>query len=1024
MKRPYPSFISIVLEIVTLFYKLLLKSRFLTVLAFKIYLNCSIKCTNDYNFIFMKNYFIAILLFASISIQAQHPDPLATKDKVEQEKWVDNILDSFSIDEKIGQLFMIQAYSNRDEKHTAFIKRMMKDHHIGGLIFMQGTPEKQVQLTNLYQAASKTPLLIGFDGEWGLNMRLKNTFRYPWNMTLGAVQNNTLIEQFGKQLAKHCKRVGIHINFAPVVDINTNPENPIIGNRSFGENKYNVTEKAIAFTKGMQSEGVLANAKHFPGHGDTATDSHKTLPYLAFSKARLDSIELYPYAKMFDTDLASVMVAHLNVPVLEPKKGVPTSISYNVITKLLKEKMGFNGLIFTDALNMKGAANYAKPGDIDLAAFIAGNDMLLIPEDVNAAVLKLKEALANGTITEKRLDNSVRKILKAKYWAGLHHFTPIKEKNLAEDISTIKDQILYTTLFKEATTLVKNDANIIPIKELSTTKTAYVKLGDDANETFISTLKTYTNIDVIKADNISTLMKKLSSYDRVIVGYHKSNKNPWKSYKMSAKELLWLQKISKSCNVILDVFASPYALLAIKDYSGIDAILVSYQNSEVSQKISAQLIFGALSAKGKLPVSIKKDFKEGTGLSSTYLKRLSYDIPEAVGMSSLKLNKIDSVTKLVVNSKMAPGGQVLVARYGKIIYHKSFGYHTYAKKKKVKTTDIYDLASITKIIGGLPMFMKSEENGLFNLETTLGELLPYLKGSNKDTITVKEALSHNAKFEAWIPFYLETIDPTSKKPLPKYYSTSKTKTHGLKVTEKLYLLNSYRDSIFSKIAAVPQRTVSGYKYSGLLFYMINKYLKDTYNEDMDVLNHNHFYKPLGATTLTYNPLTKFDKSEIVPSEIDSYFRQQTLHGNVHDMGAAMMNGVNGNAGLFANSIDVAKMMQMYMQNGFYGGKQYLDEKTIAKFNKRYFEKDSVRRGLGFDKPQLDATTTGTSKYASQNSFGHSGFTGTYTWADPDSGILYVFLSNRVYPSMSNNKLGKLNIRTDIHDLIYEAILKN
>ncbi|MBT8317966.1 MAG: beta-N-acetylglucosaminidase, partial [Lutibacter sp.] len=344
----------------------------------------------------MKKILIAsILLFLTTSYAQQH-EPLITIDAENQHKWVDSIMNRLSIDQKIGQLFMIQAYSNKDKKHTAYIKRMIKKYHIGGLIFMQGTPKKQVELTNSYQAASKIPLLIGFDGEWGLDMRLKNAFRYPWNMTLGAVQNNKLIEQFGEQLGKHCKRVGIHINFAPVVDINTNPINPIIGNRSFGENKYNVTEKAIAFTNGMQRTGVLANAKHFPGHGDTSTDSHKTLPFLDFSLERLDSIELFPYKELFKTDLASVMIAHLNVPSLEPKKGVPTSISYKVVTELLKEKMNFEGLIFTDALNMKGAANYAKPGDIDLAAFMAGNDMLLIPEDVKAAVKKLKSALKNN----------------------------------------------------------------------------------------------------------------------------------------------------------------------------------------------------------------------------------------------------------------------------------------------------------------------------------------------------------------------------------------------------------------------------------------------------------------------------------------------------------------------------------------------------------------------------------------------------------------------------------------------------
>ena len=852
---------------------------------------------------------VSIFLFLTTSY-GQQIDPLVTSDVENQEIWVENLMSKLTLDEKIGQLFMIQAYSNKDKKHTAYVKRMIKKYHIGGLIFMQGTPEKQAQLTNIYQKKSKIPLLIGFDGEWGLNMRLKNSFRYPWNMTLGAVQNNKLIEQFGEQLGKHCKRIGIHVNFAPVVDINTNPANPIIGNRSFGENKYNVTEKAIAFTNGMQRTGVLANAKHFPGHGDTSTDSHKTLPFLDFSLERLDSIELFPYKKLFKTKLASVMVAHLNVPSLEPESGVPTSISYKVITELLKEKMGYNGLVFTDALNMKGAANYAKPGDIDLAAFIAGNDMLLIPEDVKAAVKKLKSALKNKKFTLERLDASVKKVLKAKYWAGLSNFTPIKETNIQEDIVTVKDKLLFRSLMKEAITLVQNTNNTFPIKELANNKIAYVKLGDSDNFNFTNTLKKYTEVDIIEEENLTVLLQKLKSYNTVIVGYHKSNKNPWKGFKMSSEELHKLQEISKNNKVIFNVFASPYTLLDISNFKNIDAILVSYQNSKVSQEISAQMIFGAIETKGKLPVSIKHFFPEGTGLSTSNLMRLSYTIPEEADMSSKLLQKIDSVTAVVVDSLMAPGGQVLVARYGKVVYHKSFGYHTYDKKQKVALTDLYDLASVTKILGGLPMIMKSEEMDLFNLETTLGEFMPYLKGSNKDTITMKEALSHIGKIKPWIPYYLETIDSITKAPFENLYKTTKTANYSIKVAENLYLANSYTDSIYKKIYEAPQRTQQGYKYSGLLFYLFKKYIKDTFHLEMDELNNQHFYKPLGAITLGYNPLEKFEKFEIAPTEIDDYYRHQTLQGDVHDMGAAMMNGVSGNAGLFSNSNDVAKMMQM------------------------------------------------------------------------------------------------------------------
>ena len=965
----------------------------------------------------------ALFLFLTCLTYGQQLDPLLTKDVTEQNKWVQGKLKNMTLDEKIGQLFMVQAYSNKNEKHTRKIEAEIKKHHIGGLIFMQGTPEKQAKLNNRYQKKSKIPLLIGFDGEWGLDMRLKKTFRYPWNMTLGAIQNNHLITQFGKRLGVHCKRLGIHINFAPVVDINTNPDNPIIGNRSFGENKVNVAKKAAAFIKGMQSKYVLANAKHFPGHGDTATDSHKTLPQLLFDMDRLNDIELYPYSKIFDTGLASVMVAHLSVPVLEKDPKIPTSISYNVITKLLQEKMGFNGLVFTDALNMKGAANYAKPGDIDLAAFLAGNDMLLIPEDVGAAVEKIKKALKNKELTLERLNHSVEKILKAKYWAGLANYEPVVLNNLEEDLNTVKDTLLHAVLVENSITLLQNKEAVFPIQNLADLKIAYLKLGDASGDVFVEMLNKYTNVTKVIGTTDIDILKKLDGFDTVIIGYHKSNLNPWKSYKFKSSELELLKKVAKKHKVILSVFASPYSLLKINSFENIEGVLVGYQNSTIVQKTVAQMIFGGLETKGKLPVSIGEFFPEGSGLNSTNLMRLSYSIPESVGMNSIKLNKIDSLMKIVISDKMAPGGQVLIARHGKVVYQKSFGFHTYEKKTAVDNNDIYDLASLTKIIGGLPLIMKSEEIGLFDLETTLKELLPEYNESNKDTLTVKEMLSHTARLKAWIPFFMGTIDSITKKPLDTYYSKIKDSIHSIEVAKNLYLRTDYKDSIYQKIKEVEQRETLGYKYSGLAFYIFKKYLESNFDMGMDAMANSYFYKPLGANTLTYNPLLKFPKDRIVPSEKDNYFRFQTLKGHVHDMGAAMMGGISGNAGLFSNANDVAKFMQMYLQEGFYGGHRYLESKTLKKFNKRYFKTKEVRRGLGFDKPQLNPDILSTCGCVSDNSFGHSGFTGTYAWADPDTGLLYVFLSNRTYPTMDNNKLGKEDIRTKIQGFAVDAIIE-
>jgi beta-glucosidase-like glycosyl hydrolase/CubicO group peptidase (beta-lactamase class C family) len=962
------------------------------------------------------------LLLITLGFKAQSVDPLRAKDFESQEIWVDSLMNSMTVDEKIGQLFMVQAYSNLDKGHEDFITDMINKYHVGNLIFMQGTPEKQALLNNKYQALSKVPLMIGFDGEWGLDMRLKNTFRYPWNMALGAVRDNSLIEQFGERVGEHCKRLGIHINFAPVVDINTNPENPIIGNRSFGENKENVTDKSIAFTKGMQNVGVLANAKHFPGHGDTSTDSHYKLPVINFDQKRLDTLELYPYKKMFDAGVASVMTAHLSIPKLEPNADLPSSLSPKVVTDLLKVKMGFLGLIITDGLNMKAAADYSSSAEIDLAAILAGNDMLLIPQDIPGSFQLMKTSLKTGVLTEERLDYSVRKILNAKYLVGLNNYKPVAFENLGEDLNAVKDDLLHRRLVENSITVIKNQEQLLPIRNLENKKIAYVSLGDDSGNDFVSMLKNYTKVDVVSHKNLDQLIKKLKPYNLVIIGFHKSNLHPWKPYKFTLKELVSLQEISREKRVIFDVFASPYSLLQLKSFTNIENIIVSYQNSKIAQELSAQLIFGAISAKGKLPVSIKNEFSEGRGLLTSSLKRLGYSIPEDVGLSSKKLKDIEKTIDTIIKEKMAPGVQILVARKGKVIYQKSFGFHTNNQKLKVKNTDVYDLASLTKILASLPLIMKAEEDKKIPLNASLMDILPFFKNSNKDTITVKEILSHYGRLKAWIPFYKDTQDSITGKNLKQFYRSKKSNKFRTKVAENVYLNRNYKDSIYKYIKNADQRSSTGYKYSDLGYYLFKDALEKKYEKPLNKLVDDEFYHSLGANRTSYLPLLKFNKKAIIPTEKDNYYRNQLLHGNVHDMGAAMLGGVGGHAGLFANANDVAKIMQMYLQKGFYGGKRYLKTETVNKFNKRYFSNKKVRRGLGFDKPQLNPKVKATCGCVSDESFGHSGFTGTYTWADPVSGIVYVFLSNRVYPNMDNRGLVKTNMRTKIQQIIQNAII--
>jgi beta-N-acetylhexosaminidase len=962
-------------------------------------------------------FFMALMFALQITAQT---DPLKTKDSIAQINWVDSILNKMDIDQKIGQLFMVAAYTNKDAEHEKYITDLITKHHIGALIFFQDDAIKQLELTNKYQSLSKVPLLIGIDGEWGLSMRLKNTVAFPYNMALGAIRNDKLLFEVGQHMGRHMKREGVHINFAPVVDVNTNPENPVIGNRSYGESKENVTRKAIAFTKGIQSENVMACAKHFPGHGDTAQDSHLTLPSVTHDAIRLDTLELYPYKKIFNEGIGAAMVAHLSVPALEPKVNLPSSLSYNIITGLLKEKMGFKGLIVTDALNMKGSADFATSEEINLQAILAGNDLLDYPLNVVKSIELFKKSFAKGELTEARLDESVRKILKTKYWAGLHHYVPLKSENLMTDLHTVEDDLLNRRLVENSVTLVQNKNEVLPLKNLEKNKVAYIKFGRYDNQTFVKRLNDYTKVDVISGSNLQEISKKLQPYETVIIGFHTSF-GAYANYKIDDEDLLILDDIARNHKVILDVFASPYSLLKIKSFEHIEGVIVSYQNTPMAQDLSAQMIFGALDIKGALPVKINKDFPVGYGLYLSGINRLGYSIPEDVGMDSRQLARIDSIAKEVLDSSMAPGMQVLVARKGKVVYLKSYGYYTYDSRKAVDEESIYDLASVTKILGGLPMIIKAEEEGKFDLETPLGKLMPVLKDSNKDTVTVKEALSHYGKLKPYIPYYQTMVEGANAIPMKKYFSNSNSGKYSVKVADDLYLRTDYRDSIFKLIAEAPQNEELTYKYSGLPFYLFIDYLEKEYKKPIDQLNYDNFYGPLGATTLTYNPLNKFPKSRIVPTENDEFFRHQLLQGNVHDEGAAMMGGISGNAGLFGTANDVAKMMQMYLQKGYYGGRSYFKPESIDKFNHRYFEEKGIRRGLGFDKPQLDEAMA-TCGCISFKSFGHSGYTGTYTFADPETEIVYVFLSNRVYPTRDNNKLGDADIRTKVQRLIQESII--
>jgi len=967
----------------------------------------------------INRYFPFFILFC---LQAMGQiNPLVVKDSVAQAAWVENQYANMSLQEKVGQLFMVSVASNQSKTATDRIKNLVKEQGVGGVIFLVGGPVQQAKLTNEYQSVSRIPLLIGSDAEWGMAMRLDSTYAFPWNMTLGAIQDSAIVEKVGHQIGRHAKRLGVHINFAPDLDVNNNPKNPIIGNRSFGEDPKNVAEKGRAFVRGMEKAGVLSSGKHFPGHGDTATDSHKSLPIINSSVERLDTIELYPFKRVMESGLSSTMVAHLDVPSLEPREGHPSTLSKNIVTGVLKNQLGFQGLVITDALNMKAVSEFAPEGKVELEAFLAGNDMLLMPENVLKAKETIIEAYNKGTITEERLAESVKKILMAKYKAGLYNYQPVDLQNLYEDLNGIENDVVYEEAIEGAITVAKNNFALMPIKKLDNKKIAYVHFGDDSGTPFLKTLNKYYKVTHIQAKDIAQYKKELANFNLVIIGFHKDNSSPWKGYKFSKNELFWLEEISRlrSSNTILTLFARPYALLDVLNFDTVDGVVVGYQNSKIAQEKVAEVIFGAIGATGKLPVSAHDELPEGTGVDVEPIQRLGYSIPERVGMSSEMLAEVDTLVQHGMDSLMFPGAQVLIARRGKVIYNKNFGKPTYQSKEDIKEESIYDLASLTKILSTLPMIMKMEEEGKIALNDTFKDLIPEYADTELKDVSVLKALSHYGRLPSWIAFYLDTLTK-DRKPSSEFYRKNPSEAFPYKVAEHLYLTRTFKDSIYNRIGRQSLKS-NRYRYSDVGYYVFKEYIENTYNRPINELVDEFLYKPMGLQRTTFNPLNKFSEEEIVPTEEDDYFRYQRVQGYVHDMGAAMQGGVGGHAGLFSTANEVAKIMQMYLQGGYYGGERFFNARTIKRFNTCYFCNKNVRRGVGFDKPQLEEKGP-TCGCVSRNSFGHSGFTGTYTWADPDAEIVYVFLSNRTYPSATNTLLIKSGLRTRIQQAIYDSII--
>lgn len=967
---------------------------------------------------------LATLLFgwAGLSAVEQKPAPPSSI------PWVENTLDQMSIDEKIGQLITVRASTKKSTAEEKKILSQIRKYHIGGVCFFQGGPEQLAAYANTYQLASKLPLLVSIDGEWGLGMRYpKETISYPRQLMLGAIQDNNLIYEMGLDVADQLRRVGIHVNFAPVVDINNNPRNPVINNRSFGENKYNVAAKSYAYAKGMQDGGLLACAKHFPGHGDTDVDSHHGLPVIPYDRARLDSLELMPFKALAKQGIGSMMVAHLHMPQLDNRPNRPTTLSKPVIDGILRQEYGYDGLIFTDAMEMQGVAKHFPNGIADAEAIAAGNDIILLPNDIAATVKAIKTYLADGRLTENRIDQSVRRILKAKYDLGLHRSTPLVKNTstLLRDLNKKKSLALKARLIENALTLVRDDAKLLPLRIGNDKKYAVLSIGSTQPTPFQKRIKSYASAKLIQVGKDigprrkEQLLNELSKHDHLIVSIHDMSKYASKNFGLTASILDLLEGISKQKPFTLVVFGSPYSL---KYMDHVGTVVMAYEDDEMTQDIAAQSLFGANPIKGKLPVTASPKSVYGSGSYLASNGTLGYSLPERVGLSSTKMAKIDTIMQRMRDMKAAPGGQVFVAKDGKVVWNKSYGYHTYNRKQSVTDNDIYDVASVTKILATTISLMKLYDDGKFDLRSPLRRYLPEADTCDKRNLIMEDMLAHQARLPGWIPFYKSTVSDTKyPKPLTEYYSKTLSPGFNIPVADNLFLRSDYQDTIWSKILGCKLRDKDSYRYSDLSFYMMHRSLKQITNESIDAYAKRQFYDPLGLHHTGYLPLSFASREQIVPTEEDRYFRRQKLQGHVHDMGAAMLGGVAGHAGLFSNAHDLGVLMQMLLNGGHYGGRHYFSESTVKRFTSRYYR--STRRGIGFDMKETDdRKKPNMSELASSSTFGHLGFTGTAVFADPVHDIVYIFLSNRTYPQMKNNRLANKNIRPKVQSAIYESFI--
>ena len=959
----------------------------------------------------MKKIVLGSLLLVGLAstLQAQ---------KMNEKKWVRKQFSALNMNEKIAQLMVIRVHSNWSQKSIDSISALIQQYNLGGLCFFQGGPIRQAIQTNAFQSVAKTPLFIAIDAEWGLGMRLDSVESFPRQLSMGAFASSNLVYQMGAAIANQCKRLGIQINYGPVIDINNNPLNPVINDRSFGQDKAQVIQQGIAYMKGLQDNGVMATAKHFPGHGDVNVDSHFDLPVIYKSKAELDSLELAPFKALIDAGIASIMVAHLSVPAIDDRPKYATSLSSNAVNGLLKKELGFQGISVTDAMDMKAIANYFPEGEANVQAILAGNDMLCLPGDVGKSIKKIRSAIKERRLKRSDINARVKKILTAKYKHGLDLPQQIDTTNIIADLNQSVGTINAAMAQQSLTFLRATNSPIL------NSKTAYIAFNAKTATAFTTSITSAYGVKVFytngkEANELASINDSLKAYDQVIIGLHGYSRRPANHFELPAATLQFLNEMGHE-NWIHLIFGNPYA---VGDFNKINNILFAFEDTKYSHGAVQKWLEGKLQAGGTLPVTISPELQYGMPSEYPVKKKILVEQVLPAIIDQEKLVKIDSIVADAIHLAAIPGCQVLVAKNNQIVFNKSYGTIAGAESPLVTNATLYDLASMTKTSATTVAIMKLVEEGKVDIEKTIGDYLPWVVGNSKATIRLKDLLLHEAGLYPYIKFYesLLNADGTINS---KWVVSVQDTAHQLMVSPGKYLANNWMDSIRLKILNSPVSAPGKYVYSDNDFILLGNIVEKVTGMNLQDYCTKTFYGPMQMRSTGFLPLNRADKSNIAASELDNYFRKELIQGSVHDEGASTMGGIAGHAGLFSNATDIAKLYMMLLNGGQWDGQQYLKPSTIQLFTS--YQSATSRRGLGFDKTAKDNASSKDpypSLSAPPSVFGHTGFTGTCVWADPDNQLLYIFLSNRVFPTRDNKAFSALNLRAKIQEQIYQAIKK-